>query len=262
MHKQKHCERCGNFVEEPYWVAIFLIEYTIYLDSPHVRSIDSEKQEVEFTNGQRVDYLFRVSEDMAVMPAKGMVHLLCSENCEDEFLSKNRIYSSDSMKQKSPVTNWSEAGIYNCFTAPINKFQMETRVCESCGEHYHDFPRPGDRKWLSYDIINQAESSIVYQGKNPFNMREFDQVLTSVAPHKPQGRGFAYKLGQRETSHSFCTYDCAQEYVKSENVMIVQDSILEKDRIGNLSPHTEIINHELGNGLAPRPTYIPKPRPG
>ncbi len=258
MTNSKHCERCGNFVEKPYWVAVFLIEYTIYLDSPHVRSVNSESQEVEFNNGQRIDYLFRVSEDMAVMPAKGMVHLLCSENCEDTFLAKNRIYSSTSMKQKSPITNWSEAGIYNCFTAPIKNFQMETRVCETCGEHYHDFPKPGDRKWLSYDIINQAEADIIFQGKNPFDMNEFDQVLTSVAPHKPEGKGYAYKLGQRETSHSFCSYDCAHIHAKNHNVMIVQESVLEYDRLGFLSPQAEIINSELGNGKAPRPTFMPK----
>ena len=256
MSHYPHCEYCGNEVNDPYWIALFMLHYSIFLDSPHVESVDRQRQEVTLRTGQVVEFLFQVSENIAIMPQAGMVHLLCSESCEDSLMAKNSVFLSESFKQKSAIMNYQEMNAFKCVSSPLHQFQMEERTCECCGMKYADFPSTGGRRWMSFEILDQAKDDIVFEAPTPFDMNRFDQVLTAVNDQNPRGPAFAYKLGKEGSPHSFCTYDCALVHAKQNQVMFVQKSILEHDRLGLLSPHAEIINANLGNRNPSRPSFM------
>jgi len=255
---KRQCEFCGDVINIPFWSALFSIDYIIFLKNAMVSNVNRKEQVVFLSNGQKLDFMFDFGNDQLAMPYRAKIHLLCSVNCEDDFLSQNRGgIMSQSLFEKSPTFSYRENNIFKPSAAPIDRLRTISKKCETCNSEYPDFDIEGwERKWMAYSIISKEKEYVNNNSLPSFTTDEFDQILSGVNEHKPDGYYFGYKLSKKSEEHSFCSNDCAFTFSNENNCHIIVDSILDKDRLGAIVPETEIFNKNLSNPISHRPSFF------
>ena len=253
-----HCEFCGTIVNKPFWSGLFSVDYIIFLKNKMVSKVNYKEQIVNLANGQKLDFIFDFGNESLAMPYRAKIHLLCSEKCENDFLSQNRgTIMNPSIYEKTPIFSFRKSNIFKPSVAPLSRLRTITKVCEICKNEYPDFDIDGwEKKWVARSLLKK-DSELVKNNMPPsFCIEEYDQILSGVSEQSPEGYYFAYSISEEKTSHSFCSYDCAFVYSRGNNAMVIVDSVLEKDRIGAIVPETEEFNKNLNNPIPHRPSFF------
>lgn len=254
----KHCEFCGIHVNDPFWSAIFSIDYIIFLKNEMVHRVDYKKQEVYLTDGNILDFAFDYGNERLSMPKYGKIHLLCSEACEDKFLSQNKSgIMSESIYQDTPIFSFKENNIFKPATNSITQLRTIKKECQIC---YCEYPELDDnhyeRKWLIKQIIQKDKEYVTNNSLSSFKTDEYGMIMSGINNQNPNGFYYGYKLGEGyETNSSICSNDCAFSYSKSNNCHMVTLSVLDKDCLGAIVPETEEFNKNLNNPIPHRPNF-------
>jgi len=262
----KHCEYCGEIVRKPYWSLLLSMEYAICLQSDMIINIDKKEKIVYLNDGTHYDYLFQLDEYLLVHPFLAKIHLSCSEKCEDNFFlikKYSSIYSTDVLKgKKGPLIrfkgNKSTPDTFKPVALKLKDFTTITKKCEICIQEYPDFENIPhfERKWFSQKIIEKHKEFVENNNKPTFSTEKYSYILSGISDKSPSGDFYAYKASKERNFHNFCSNDCAFIYSVKEESLVTIVSVLDKDRIGIISPEAEQFNDNLQNASPHRPSFI------
>jgi len=254
MNIQKHCEYCGVTVVNPFWAALFSIDYIIFLKNAMIEEVDQTNQIVYLSNGQKLDYMFGFSEDAFAMPFLAKIHLLCSEDCEDKFLSNNRGgIMSGSVYQRTPVFSFREKNIFKPTSLSVENLSTILKECEICSCSYPDFdqdaPKSWQKQWNAEPILRETREFVTNNQKpKNIDVNKYGIVVSGVSEKSPDGNFFGYEPDMsQKTPLSLCSHDCAFNYSQKNNCLMNVISVLDKDRFGVIVPATEECNINLQN---------------
>lgn len=246
---KKHCERCGVLVTNPYYSIIFSILYSIDATNSQISKVDRNNQKVYLKNGQGLEYTFEVEPNLFTYTEKSTEHLLCSESCEDKFLQE---YSSAFVRGQNPIYNFKQMNIFNPIAIPSERIGGEKNKCEYCNQQY----KSNGRNWTKIPVVSSTKAVGSFNQKPNISMQKYRLILSGLSQKQPNGDWFGYETAnERAKKVHYCSYDCAYEVVKNENVLILVNSIMDKERLGAIVKETELFNKMLSNPIH-RPSFF------
>ncbi len=246
----KYCEWCGKKVIDQYYTVIFSVAYTIDGTSPKVKNINRNLSRVTLENGETLNYTFEIEPNIFAYTDLSSEHLLCSEKCEDNFISNHFIGFTQGSQ---PVHNHLKLGIFNPIAASSSQLGGEKVKCEICGTVY----KSNGRNWMRIPLIETTQIKGSFNIMPSVDRTKFSLVLSGMSEKNKSGEWYCYKvnMGSGKKS-SFCSYDCAFSLVEKENVVVLVNSVLEKDRLGVIVKETELFNNLLENKVRHRPSFF------
>lgn len=249
MEVEKFCEFCGGLVKAPYYTVLFSVTHTIDSSNSFVANIDRKNQTVKLKNGKIYDYTFEVEPGTYASANLSSEHLLCSEKCEDDFIKKHFIAY---VKGQQPVYDYKQMNIFNPIAIPSIRIGGEKRKCDYCSNEY----KSNGRNWLKIPLTKSTKVRGVYNLKPDIDIYKYNLILSGLSENSPNGDWFGYATDNSKSAKAnFCSYDCAYEIVKSEEVIILVNSVMDKDRLGAIVKETELFNKMLGNPVH-RPSFF------
>jgi len=246
---KKYCERCGGLVISPYYSVIFSILYSIDGTNSQISKVDRNNQIAILSNGQRLEYTFEVEPNLFAYAENATEHLLCSEGCEDKFLQE---YSSVFVRGQHPIYNFKQMNVFNPIAIPSSRIGGENRKCEYCNQQY----KSNGRNWTKIPVISTTKINGTFNQRPNINLMKYKLVLSGLSQKQQNGDWYGYETANDKAKKvNYCSYDCAYEVVKNENVFILVNSIMDKERLGAIVKETELFNKMLGNPIH-RPSFF------
>jgi len=255
----KHCELCGKKVENPYYSTIFSLDYLIFAKNENVINIDHEKRRAFFSNGKSLEYtspLDRDHQDVLAHAYRSNEHLLCSEQCEDNFVKSPRMLFGKSVfnGDSGPLFDFHNQESPIFFPMVVGGIKCTFNKCDVCGESYPAF----GRNWTERKIIKKYK----VRGRDnevpdisSFDIKE-PLVLSGLSDRKPEGYLYAYQIDDVVSKRNLCSFDCGYFLAQKNNSVVFVDSVLEKDRLGVIVSETEEFNRDLQNNIIHRPSFV------
>lgn len=246
---EKFCEFCGSLVKAPYYTVLFSVTHIINGSNSLVANIDRKNQNIKLKNGEIYDYTFEVDPGTFAAANLSSEHLLCSEKCEDNFIKK---YFNVYDKDQQPVYDYKQMNVFNPIAIPSIRIGGEKRKCSFCGNEY----KFNGRNWIKVPLIRSIKVRGVYNLKPEMDIQKYNLILSGLSENNPNGDWFGYATdNSKSVGANYCSYDCAYEVVKSEEVIILVNSVMDKDRLGAIVKETELFNKMLGNPIH-RPSFF------
>ncbi|GEM_PF-2077526 len=256
-HITKHCEWCGKIVREPYYAPCASLKNILFSKCKDVVKIDKESGEFLLNNGSILYFDFQIDVTHYATIHKICEQLLCSENCEDEFMAK---YSHGPLwSEKFEFTNAQIMLTKNNLFRPIiinpTHLKYKIKQCEICASSYPALGRTTNENTLSDRQIGPLTSNEDLQKIIP-KLEDYI-VVTSQSKKSRNAHWFAYRRGKQTVKpRDLCSYDCMYQLAKQNHTMIVTESVLEKNRLGIITEDAILINTELGNSIPCRPSFL------
>ena len=231
--------------------------YTIDGTSPKVKNINRNLSKVTLENGGTLNYTFEIEPNIFVYTDLSSEHLLCSEKCEANFMSRHRIIF---IRGSQPVYNHLRLNIFNPVAAASVQLGGDKVKCEICNSVY----KSNGRNWMKMPLIETVKLKGSFNIMPTVDRTRFSLVLSGMSEKNKSGEWHCYKVDMESgKKSSFCSYDCAFSLVEKENVVVLVNSVLEKDRLGVIVKETEMFNNLLENKVRHRPSFFqPIPRGG
>lgn len=249
---KRYCEFCGKEVVTPYYSYIATIKFYIPKSSDQIERVSDVK--IYMKDGRVINYDIETSDQFVVLE-KGHEHLLCSKDCENWFLDKYpRPYFLSELENLGIAPNNTSSGAFYSFIAGnCELFNPPSyKRCEICGQY---FPFLG-RVWNETMEILSETQGLGTKDRIPFDTKRYS-AISGTSNKNPEGMWYGYEIKNiNPITHDFCSFDCAFEYSKMKNAMIVTTSILEKKKSGIIVSSIENINQDLNNKTIHRPFFI------
>lgn len=245
----KHCELCGSLVQNPYYSVVFSVQYSVDATNSQIAKVDKANKKVFLTNGQSLEYTFEVEPNLFAYAENSTEHLLCSENCEDKFLQK---HTTTFIRGQLPIHHFKQNNIFNPVVIPSNRIGGDTHKCDYCNQQY----KYNGRNWTKIPVTSSTKVSGSLNQRPNINMMKYKLILSGLSQKQPNGDWFGYEtVNERAKKVNYCSYDCAYEVVKNEDVLIMVNSIMDKEMLGAIVKETELFNKMLGNPIH-RPSFF------
>lgn len=248
-NEKKYCEICSRPVNVPYYTVLFSVSHLFDSTCPQMNRVDRQNKKISLQTGQTFDFTFEIEPGIFVKAEQSTEHLLCSEICEDEFISKHLV---NYVKGNLPVYDYRHMKIFSPIAIPSIRLGGNQQKCSHCGVSY----KYKGRNWLKCKIKNSVKVSGSFDKKPNIDFSKFSIVLSGLSSKNPTGDWYGYQPDYKNSEYLFlCSYDCAYKVIKNRSEIIIVNSVLEKERMGAIVNETELINQLLNN--APhRPTFF------
>ncbi|MBP7898694.1 hypothetical protein KAZ92_01970 [Candidatus Gracilibacteria bacterium] len=257
MHITKHCEWCGEIIDNPYYASCVSLESILFGKCKDLAKIDEENSEFVLNDGSVLHFDFQISATHYVTVHKICEQLLCSEKCEDEFVAK---YTCGPLwTEEFETANAQLILTKNNLFRPIiiNRAHLkhEIKQCEICASPYPSLGRKITENGLLNRQVGNLEPNDDLQKVVPKS--EPYIVVTSQGKKSKKAHWFAYRQSEQAIKpRNLCSYDCMYQLAKQNHTMIITESVLAKDRLGIITEDTEQINAELFNSIPHRPSFL------
>lgn len=241
-----HCEYCGKNTDLSKQKFIAELIAIINLDILQFSKIDKTNNVIYLKDGKQLEYSFLTNKifnrngSFAVAIQKLNQHIICSEACENEFLSK----------YASLIMPWA-------FDKPIMSFNPEMEFAPVFVEHlYHDgrtckqcatkFKSSLLNKYQSFKISGHSKMAGRH-GVVPEVNSYFDAAISDISANHLSGNYFIYNINKAANDVEFCSNECAYKYSVKENSLILFLDTLNKASMHVIIPHMIEINRNLSN---------------
>ena len=150
----------------------------------------------------------------------------------------------------------------------INQIKTVDYKCEICDNNYKEFDeidglpkeQSNRRRWISYRIKKYKEEISNYPNQSLINslQSEYPLVLTGLnEKKKTHGSLYCYDMDMESSNnHQICGTECGLHFSRKNNILLMTNSLIEKNRMGIICPKTKKINEDLENVLLSRPSYM------
>ena len=248
----KHCEWCGNNSED--FIYRFIAEQInmIFLSNPKIVRNDRERKILTLSNGENLDYSLQTDSEHAVNTREFSLHIFCGEACEDKFLGEFGVALRPGIENNRLMINWQDENVFVPTLLPADYLCPEN-MWSRCKECKSSFPSTTDYPYFfNYRIIKILKSTQVpgVMGQKPAELAHYNIGLTDMNEAKPTGTFYLYDFNNSDIPKEddlFCSKECAFEYAKNNNSIILHKNNLLKGTLRVITPDTVRINQSLGN---------------
>lgn len=251
----KYCEWCGQKVSNPYYTVVFSIVYTIDGASPKIKYVNRNASKVTLDTGEILNYTFEIEQNLFAYTDLTSEHLLCSEKCEDNFISNHYI---GFIPGSQPIHHHTKLNIFNPMAVSSLSLGGDKVRCEICNTIY----KSNGRNWTRMPLIETVKLRGSFNKQPNVDRTKYSLILSGMSEKNQKGEWYCYHVNMVNGKKSrFCSYDCAFHSVKEGEEVILVNSVMDKDRLGVIVKETEYFNKLLGNKVRHRPSFFqPIPR--
>jgi hypothetical protein len=264
----KKCENCHSIISNVFHSCIVEVKYLVFTNNKEVDNVDYEGQKVFTKDGRVIPFTLGINSEQVCETGRYMIYRFCSEDCENQIIEKHSMIMNPDIYNKSLILVPSEINYNMLVSIPIDHLGTKIEKCEVCNDEYKEFSEPdvvpknqsNIRQWTSIPIKKFKEEVREFS-KKPFDdqiLNEYPLILTGLTEKKKtKGSYFLYKTEMGNVSeHKICSSECGFILSKKLNRIIMTVSLIEKNRMGFITPKQNIINSDLGNRNHSRPTFI------
>jgi hypothetical protein len=250
MHS-KYCEWCGKNSITFIYRFLARVDYVIHLDSPHVRTIDEQNQDVILSDGQRISYSAKLSPVAATSFRQLIPHIFCSEQCEDSFLEKYQGFFRNDIPELTPLSKFNDSQFLPV-SFPVSNVKHTTATCKQCGVSFPNVSKTFNVFRITASAIEEGTLT-----SQPLTGNSYQMAFSDMHPSRPTGRWYFLTADLKSPSKElFCSNDCSYDFAKTHNVLVVFQNVLMENNLTALSPFTLDINRGLSNPNIFRPQVL------
>lgn len=253
MKVAKHCELCGEYSENAFYRFIGEIEHMILLNSPFISRIDTENNSVILKTGHVMNYLCLTAQDRAVSIVDFIPHIFCSERCEDEFIRKHTIMYRNDLHLKTAVIQYRQSELFSPLSVAIENLEHQSVPCEICNA---DFPNLS-KSFSCFPILDSKTIVGTLVQPPMIDLSRYPLSFNDMNEKHPNGTWYLLSVDfDRLKQAILCSNECAFEYARSKNNVLVFKNNMLSGVLTSISPFTVRINQGLHNKNIYRPQKI------
>ncbi|MDA9841314.1 hypothetical protein N9C34_01485 [Candidatus Marinimicrobia bacterium] len=265
---KKQCEVCYKDILSPYETCVLEQTYLVFTNNRDVESVDYDNYVVRLLDGGTIPFTLQVDKDTVCETGQHMIYRFCSEDCEDQLLESKQMITRQDIHEKHLYMK-PPKDIHILCSLPINRIPTVNLKCEICNETYKEFQPPEGtslkdgmrRRWISFPITKFKTFEGSYKLDSTMIgeiQRDYGLMLSGLSENKKTyGTWYCYEFDTKDAkNHNICSTSCGFELSIKFNKVVLTNSLIDHNRMGNIVPSTKEINNDLENKLISRPSYL------
>ena len=249
----KMCEICSSNSNSWFHRVVSDIDYQIHLENPQIEDIDRNNLVVTMEDGSHIDYNVELEYGKLAVNLLGCsLHIFCSDDCEDKFLSKYAPTMRNDVYREHPLVQWKDVFVPCILESKAVIREEDWEECDFCGEE-HPNSRKSQydhiKKYISYETLERSTVAGVHGGSTShIDLQKYPICISDISQKSPNGTYYLYSIDRssKETK-LFCSKECVFHFSEREDSPITFLNYLEKNCLGITTRDTKKINNNLGN---------------
>jgi len=245
----KHCEICGECSAECRYVFVAQTRTIVFLESPHVRSVDRHTHIITLASDEEIEYDVLKGDLAFRIKPQLLPHIVCSNSCADD-LTKQHFTWLPTLLEKTATLDCASTNppIWDLLVFEVSSLRHVTSTCTECGTGF-----PNIKKGFAcYPILKTA---VVDGVRGETRMPDgFGFAQSNTTEERPKGRFWFYRIPEKsDKSKCFCSNECVWNYACAHDSLVMYPNYVERASFTIVTPYTKQINAARGEAYPFRP---------